>query len=112
MKNTSPQVFCVTQVHYKVSLNKKTGILTRLFKENLGDLPKVKRIMTETGDIKQITLIVYCAHSKCKASEVSLSYCILVDFTMLWSILGVLKNGFPMNLYLKMRMKQNKVRTR
>ena len=52
-----------------VSKQKKTGILTRLFKENLGELPKVKNIMTTTGDIKQIPIIVYCAHSKCKASE-------------------------------------------
>tara|TARA_B100000963_G_scaffold177107_1_gene154033 strand:- start:2978 stop:4477 length:1500 start_codon:yes stop_codon:yes gene_type:complete len=68
-KHLPTSILCDPTSLEGLSKQKKTGILTRLFKENLGDLPKLKRTMTKTGDIKQLPIIVYCANSKCKASE-------------------------------------------
>jgi rhodanese-related sulfurtransferase len=48
---------------------KKTGILKKLINQNLSAYPPVKKFNRDVGDIKQVPIVVYCANSKCNASD-------------------------------------------
>ena len=48
---------------------KKTGILKKLINQNLSAYPPVKKFTRDISDIKQVPIVVYCANSKCNASD-------------------------------------------
>ena len=48
---------------------KKTGIIKKLINENLSAFPAVKKFVKDSGNIKEVPIIVYCASEECDASS-------------------------------------------
>ena len=48
---------------------KKTGIIKKLINENLSAFPSVKKFVKDSGNIKEVPIIVYCASEECDASS-------------------------------------------
>jgi len=61
-------ILCHHESLIGLTKQKKDGVIKQLIKESLEDLPEVKEFVDSTS-IKDVPIIVYCAHSDCDASS-------------------------------------------
>lgn len=62
-------VLCEHSSLDEVSKKQRDSLIKQLIKTNLENLPLVSEFLQETESIKEIPIIVYCAHEECDASE-------------------------------------------
>ena len=68
-KHIPNSVLCHHESLEGLTKQKKDNILKRLLKDQLSEFPKLKEFVDKSGSIKEIPIIVYCAHSECEASS-------------------------------------------
>ena len=67
-KKIPNSILCHHESLENLTKQKKDNIIKQLIKENLTEYPIVKEFVDKTDSIKDVPIIVYCAHEECEAS--------------------------------------------
>ena len=67
-KKIPNSIVCHHESLEKLTKQKKEGIIKQVIKENISDFPVVKEFVDTTESMKDVPIIVYCAHEECEAS--------------------------------------------
>jgi rhodanese-related sulfurtransferase len=67
-KHIPNSILCHNESLEGLTKQKKDGIIKQLIKKNLSGFPKIKEFIDSTDSIKDVPIIVYCAHDECEAS--------------------------------------------
>ena len=69
MKNIFPIVYCHYEALEGLKKQPKDTIIKKLVKKQMSKFPKVKKYVDEADSLKEVPIIVYCAHEDCDASS-------------------------------------------
>jgi len=93
-KHIPNSILCHHESLEGLAKQKKDGIIKQVVKKSLSEFPKVKEFIDSVDSIKEVPIIVYCAHDECEASSKLISHLYDCGYYNVMEYPGGLKEWF------------------